>query len=74
MYYTNLKKKTVQKLLQFLVNFVTLITNKSSTTWDEWVSDCCLMPNEQFVGYIMVNKVTFQWDNDDVCLVLDHHA
>ena len=29
-------------------------------TWSEWVSDCCLMPTQQFFSYIMVkNKLIF---------------
>jgi hypothetical protein len=32
---------------------------------DEWVSDCSLMPIQQF---------NFQWDDDEVCFVLDQHA
>ena len=33
-----------------------------------WVSDCCLTPNDQFFNYII------QWNDDEVCFVLDQHA
>ena len=30
-----------------------------------WVSDCCLMPNEQFFRYVMARTSYIQWDDDD---------
>ena len=39
------------------------------------VSDCCLMPIQQFFSYIMARTwVNFQWDDDEVRFVLDQHA
>jgi hypothetical protein len=41
----------------------------------EWVSDCCLMPTQQFFSAISwQEQVNFQWDDDDICFVLDQHA
>jgi hypothetical protein len=31
------------------------------------VSDCCLMPNEQFVSYFMVITIYIWWDDNEVC-------
>ena len=39
---------------------------------DEWVSDCSLMPIQQFLSW--GEQVNFQWDDDEVCFVLDQHA
>jgi hypothetical protein len=36
---------------------------------NEWVSDCCLTPTQQFVSYIMA-----RWDDDKVRFVLNQHA
>jgi uncharacterized protein YcaQ len=54
---------------------------------EEWVSDYCLSPNEQFFSYIMARtsynfsaiswreQVTIWWDDDDnVHFVLDEHT
>jgi len=41
---------------------------------NEWVIDCCLMPIQQFVSYIMAKHVIFQWDDDEIRFVLDQHA
>jgi hypothetical protein len=41
----------------------------------EWVSDCWLMPIQQFFSYISwQEQVNFQWDDDEVRFVLDQHA
>jgi hypothetical protein len=41
----------------------------------EWVSDCCVKPNEQISAISLWEQVTFLLDDDDdVCLVLDKHA
>jgi hypothetical protein len=40
----------------------------------EWVSYCCLTPNEQFFSFIIVWKSYIQWSNDDVRFVRDQHA
>jgi hypothetical protein len=40
----------------------------------EWVSDCCLEINEQFFSYIMARTSYIQWNDDDVCFLLDLHA
>ena len=39
-----------------------------------WVSDCCLMPNEQFFRYFMERTSYIRWDDHDVCFVIDQHA
>ena len=41
----------------------------------EWVTDCCLIPKEQFFSYmnIIVRTSYIQW-NDDVCFVLDQYT
>ena len=40
-----------------------------------WVSDYCLMTNEQFFSYIVVRKsYIFGWDHDDVHFVSAQHA
>jgi midasin (ATPase involved in ribosome maturation) len=41
---------------------------------NEWVSDCCLMPNEQFFSYIFERTSYIQWDDNDVYFVLDQHV
>jgi len=41
---------------------------KYSTTTP--VSNCCLIPNKQFLSYIMARTSYIWWDDDDVCFVL----
>ena len=43
---------------------------------NEWVSDYCLVPNEQFSSISWQKQVTFGWDDydDDVHFVLNQHA
>jgi transposase len=38
------------------------------------MSDCCLMPNEQFFSYVMARTSYIQWNDDDVRCVLDQHT
>jgi hypothetical protein len=33
---------------------------------NEWVSDCCLTPNEQLFNYIMVSTCYIQWNDNGV--------
>jgi hypothetical protein len=41
----------------------------------EWVSDCRLMPPQQFcLAISWREQVNFQWDDDDVRFVPDQHA
>jgi len=47
---------------------------KVSTGIFKWVSDYCLMPTQQFSSYIMGRTSYIQWNDDDVCFVLDQHA
>ena len=42
-------------------------------TQSEWVSDCCLSPNN-FSAISWQEQVNFQWDDGEVCFVLDQHA
>jgi hypothetical protein len=37
----------------------------------EWVTDCCLMPTQQFSSISWWEEVNFQWNDDEVCFVLD---
>jgi len=45
-------------------------------TKSDWVSDCCLTPNEKFFSYIMAGTSYILWEDDDdgVLFVLDQHA
>jgi len=38
------------------------------------VSDCCLMPSEQFFSYILERTIHFWWYDDDVHFVLYQHV
>ena len=38
------------------------------------VSDCCLVPTQQFFSHIMVRTSYIWWDDDDICFVLDQHV
>jgi len=40
------------------------------------VSDCCLMPIQQFFSYMISwrEQINFQWNDDEVRFVLDQHA
>jgi len=41
------------------------------------VSDCRLMPIQQFFSYICISwleQVNFQWDDNEVCFIFDQHA
>jgi hypothetical protein len=40
----------------------------------EWVSDCCLMPIQQFFNISWREQVNFQWDDDEVRFALDQQA
>ena len=40
----------------------------------EWVSDCCLMPIQQFSAISWREQANFQWDDDEVRFILDQHA
>ena len=49
------------------------LNNGLNNSYD-WMSDCCLMPTQQFFSYIMARTSSnFQWD-DDVNFILDQHA
>jgi hypothetical protein len=39
-----------------------------------WVSDCCLTPIQQFLAASWREQVIFQWDDDEVCFVINQHA
>ena len=51
-----------------------LIIKLISINKNEWVSDCCLPPTQEFSSYIMREQVNFQWDDDEVRFILDQHA
>jgi hypothetical protein len=55
---------TEYKMIKYNIDNTVVITS---------VSDCCLMPTQQFFSYIMVEQINFQW-NDEVRFVLDQHA
>jgi hypothetical protein len=38
------------------------------------VSDCCLMPTQQFSAISWQEQVNFQWDDDEVHFILDQHV
>ena len=38
------------------------------------MSDCCLMPTQQFSAISWQEQVNFQWDDDEVHFILDQHA
>ena len=53
------------------------ISRVMSYRLQEWVSDCCLMSNEQFSALFMTGTSywTLRWDDDDkVCSVLDQQT
>ena len=61
--------------------FLLYIYTVSFVKWQnvEWVSDCCLTPNEQFSSNIIARTSHIRWDNNDArfvlaCFVLDQHA
>jgi len=39
-----------------------------------WVIVVYRQMNEQFVSYFMAEQVTFRWDDDNVCFLLDQHT
>jgi hypothetical protein len=39
-----------------------------------WVSNCCLKQNEQFFRYFMARTCYIQYEDNNVCFVLDQHA
>ena len=57
--------------------FTSTIKNKPPVI-EYWVSkrvsDCCLMHSKHFSAIWQRDQVTFQWDDDDVCFVLDQHT
>jgi hypothetical protein len=57
--------KTDKKKFHFDIQKITYIL----------ISNCCLMPNEQFFSYILASISYIQGNNDDdVHFVLDQHA
>ena len=43
----------------------------------ERASDCCLMPIQQVFNYICISwreEVNIQWEDDQICFVLDQHT
>jgi hypothetical protein len=42
--------------------------------WSEWMSDCYLMPIEQFFSSIMSRTCYIMWDDSAVHFVLNQHA
>ena len=50
----------------FILNIWTFDHHKKQTFAEEWLSDYCLTPHEQFFSYITVRTSYIQW-NDDVC-------
>ena len=43
-------------------------------SWNEWVSDCCLMPNQQLFQQCHGDNKLYEWDDNDDCFVLDQSA
>jgi hypothetical protein len=46
---------------------------KTSEWVNEWVSDCCLTLSN-FSAISWREQVNLQWDDDEVCVVLDQNA
>jgi hypothetical protein len=42
--------------------------------WVHWMNDCCLIPIQQISAISWREQVNFQWDDDEVCFVLDQHV
>jgi hypothetical protein len=40
----------------------------------EWVSDCCLTPNELFFSYIMARTSYIRWDDNDISFIIDRQT
>ena len=40
----------------------------------EWLSDYCLVSNEQFSSYFMVRTSYFEWKDDEIRFALDQHT
>ena len=38
------------------------------------MSDCCLMPIQQFSAILWREQVNLQWDDDKFCFTLDQYA
>jgi hypothetical protein len=58
--------------MQFNSFFLYVNASTFYTSCYQWVSDCCL--TQQFSAISWQEQVNFQWDDDDVCFVLDQHA
>jgi hypothetical protein len=41
---------------------------------NEWLSDYCLTPNEQFSSYFMARTSYFEWNDDEIRFLLDQHT
>jgi hypothetical protein len=54
------------------IQFLNIIKKQKQTY--EWVSDCCLMPSQQFSAISWREQVNYQWDDDEVRFVLNQHA
>jgi hypothetical protein len=48
--------------------------NKDLNIKREWMTDCCLTPNQQFFSHIIARTSYIRWDDDGECFVLDQHA
>ena len=61
-------------VLLFVI-YIQIYNAYSEQSFSEWVSDCCLTPNQQFFNYISLREqVNFEWDDDEVRFLLDQHA
>ena len=71
----------IRKIRIWVIYLIILIQIKYCNYLSEWlflsekfrVSDYCLTPNEKYFSYAMARISYIQWDDNDVCLVLDHH-
>ena len=57
-----------------VVSLIFQSINFHGLTDSESVSDCCLMPMQQFFNYITARISYFQWDDGEVHFVLDQRA
>jgi hypothetical protein len=54
----------------FVLTWSHMETIVSADPW-QGISDCCLMPTQQFFSYIMLRTIFFPWDDDEVSQLCD---
>ena len=51
-----------------------VVMRKVSTGIFKWMSEYCIASIQQLFSYIMASTSYNQWNDDDVCFILDQHA